>query len=70
MACHHISFPKSFEDGDASEWFKKFYICSKVNIGMGDAMKALKLLTLLEKEALATWLQLSEEEQADYETIK
>ena len=66
MANCHISEPKSFADGDASEWFKRFDICSKWRVGT----KALKLPTLLEGEALATWLELSEEQQADYETVK
>ena len=69
MASCHISVPKSSANGDASEWFKQFDICSKAN-EWRDKMKALKLLTLLEGEALATWLELSEEEQADYETAK
>ena len=31
-------------------------------------MKALKLLIFLERDTLATWLELSEEEQANYNT--
>ena len=33
-------------------------------------MKALKVPTLLEGEALASWLELTEEEQADFKTLK
>ncbi len=69
MANRHISVPKSFADGDAAEWFKRFDICSKAN-EWNDGMKARKLPTLLEGEALATWLELSEEEQGDYKTAK
>ena len=67
MVDRHI--PKSFTSGDACEWFKRFEICSKAN-GWSDATKALKLPTLLEGEALAIWLELSEEEQSDYKSAK
>ena len=33
-------------------------------------MKALKVPTLLEGEVLASWLELTEEEQADFKTLK
>ena len=33
-------------------------------------MKAVKMPTLLEGEALAVWLELNEEEQGDYKTVK
>ena len=69
MANRHISVPKSFANGDASEWFKRFDICSRAN-EWSDETKALKLPTLLEGEALATWLDLSEEEQANYGRAK
>ena len=51
--------------GDVREWFQRFEICCKAN-AWDDAKKALKLPTLLEGEALAVWLELSEAEQADY----
>jgi hypothetical protein len=51
------------------EWFKKFEICCKAN-NWNDATKAVKLPTLLEGEALAIWLEFSEDEQASYETAK
>ena len=69
MASHHITVPKPYPEGDASEWFKQFNICSKAN-EWGHGTKALKLPTLLEGEALATWLELSEGEQAEYEVAK
>ena len=34
--------------------------------GWNDETKAVKLLTLLEGQALALWLELSEEEEGDY----
>ena len=37
---------------------------------LGAATKALKLPMLLEGEALATWLDLSKDEQGNYETAK
>ena len=49
--------------------FKRFEICSKAN-QWNDATKAVKLLTLLEGEALAIWLGLSEEEQDDFFVVK
>ena len=65
----HISLPKPFSSGDVSEWFRRFEICSKANKWKEDT-QALKLPTLLEGEALAVWLELSEAEQANVETAK
>ena len=61
--------PKPFASGDADEWFKKFDLCCKAN-KWDAAAQALKLPTLLEGEALAIWLELSEDEQATYATAK
>ena len=69
MAAGHISVPKSFCDGDAREWFQRFEICCSAN-QWNDEVKARKLPTLFEGEALAIWLELSEEQQADYEVAK
>ncbi len=69
MADRHISIPRTFTEGDIVEWLKRFDICSKAN-GWNDQTKASKLPTLLEGEALATWLELSDEEQRDYKTAK
>ena len=69
MANRHISVPISVANGDASEWLKRFDICSRAN-EWSNGTKALKLLTLLEGEALATWLELSEEEQSHYRIAK
>ena len=66
MAERHVSVPKQFASGDANEWFKRFDICSRAN-GWNDAAKALKLPTLLEGEALAIWLEISEDIQGSYE---
>ena len=66
MAERHISVPKPFASGDASEWFQRFDICSRAN-GWSAETKATKLPTLLEGEALAIWLELSEEQQGSYE---
>ena len=65
----HISIPKSFSEGNAREWFQRFEICCQAN-GWNDEVKALKLPTLLEGEALAVWLELSQEEQKDIATAK
>ena len=58
----HVGVPKVFASGDATEWFKRFDICS--------AAKAAKLPTLLDGEALAVWLELDEDEQKDYKGAK
>ena len=65
----HISIPKSFSEGNAREWFQRFDICCQAN-GWSDEVKALKLPTLLEGEALAVWLELSQEEQKDIARAK
>ena len=65
----HISLPKPFSTGDAVEWFQRFEICSRAN-EWNDAKKALKLPTLLEGEALAVWVELTDDEQKDYAVTK
>ena len=69
MAATHVSIPKSFSSGDAREWFQKFKICSDAN-GWDGAKKAKKLPTLLEGEALAAWMELTEEEKRDFGVVK
>lgn len=69
MAERHVSIPKSFASGDAIEWFTRYEICCKAN-DWKDGTPVLKLPTLLEGEALAVWLELSEEQQADYKAAK
>ena len=69
MAECHFSVPKLFANGNVNEWFKRYEICCKAN-GWNKATIALKLLTLLEGEALAVWLELSEEQQQSYPTAK
>ena len=70
MAATHVSIPKSFSSGDAREWsFQKFEICSDAN-GWDGAKKAKKLPTLLEGEALAAWMELTEEERRDFGVVK
>ena len=61
----HISVPRPFDSGDITEWLNRFEICAKAN-GWDAAVKAVKLPTLLEGEALAIWLDFTEEEQGDY----
>ena len=65
----HVSLPKTFDTGKASEWFQCFEICCRAN-GWDNDKKALKLPTLLEGEALAVWLELTEDEQKDYAATK
>lgn len=59
MAEHHISIPKPFSSGNATEWLQRFEVCSKSNNWNND-MKAVKLPTLLEGEAFAVWQELPE----------
>ena len=65
MAQKHISVPRPFASGNITEWLIRFEICSKAN-GWDDDVKAVKLPTLLEGEALAVWLDLTEEQQKVY----
>ena len=65
----HVSLSKPFTTGDAVEWFQRFEICSHAN-DWNDAKKALKLPTLLEGEALAIWVELTDDEQKDYAITK
>ena len=69
MAATHVSIPKSFSGGDVREWFQKFEICSEAN-GWDGAKKAKKLPTLLEGEALAAWMELTEDEKKDFGVLK
>jgi len=65
----HISLPSVFSEGDPTEWFKRYEICCNAN-DWNDEMKAKKLPTLLEGEALVTWLELTTEQQGSYELGK
>ena len=48
----HINVLRSFESGNITEWLSHFEICAKAN-GWDATVKAVKLLTILEGEALA-----------------
>ena len=65
----HISLPAPFSNGDPVEWFRRFEICCRAN-DWGAEMKAKKLPTLLEGEAIAVWFELTSEEQDTYGTAK
>ena len=69
MTTTAISVPKQFSEGNPAEWFQRFEICCSAN-GWGDETKAKRLPTLLEGEALAVWLELSEAEQKSYKDAK
>ena len=60
---------KAVREWGCGEWFKRFEICCKAN-AWDEKAKVLKLPTLLEGEALATWMELSEDEQGDYGAAK
>ena len=65
----HVTLPKTFDTGKASEWFQRLEICCRANGWDNDKM-ALKLTTLLEGEALTVWLELSPDEQKNYAVTK
>lgn len=69
MVERHVSIPRAFSSGDVCEWLQRFEICSRAN-KWDNAAQALKLPTFLEGEALAVWIELTEEEQSDYNTVK
>ena len=64
-----ISLPKPFAEGNPVEWFQKYDICCTAN-GRENEATAKRLPTLLEGEALAVWLELSEAEQKSYKDAK
>ena len=51
------------------EWLQGFEICSRAN-KWDNAVQALELPTFLEGEALAVCIELTEEEQSNYNTVK
>ena len=65
----HISVPKSFSGGDEKEWLQRFEICCESN-AWTEAIKLRKLPTLLEGEALAVWLEMSDDEKDTYGAAK
>ena len=65
----HISLLNIFSKGDLTKWFKRYEICCNVN-DWGDELKAKKPPTLLEGEALVTWLELTFEQQSNYGQAK
>ena len=56
--------PRPFESGNIIKWLSRFEIHAKAN-GWDATVKAVKLPTLLEDEALAVWLDLTKEDQAN-----
>lgn len=69
MAYKHISLPQTFSSGDPTEWFGRYNLCCKANSWENDMM-ALKLPTLLEGEALAIWMDLTEDQQKSFTDAK
>ena len=55
------SLPKPFSRGNVSEWLQRFDICCEAN-SWNDDIRVKKLPTLLEGEALAIWLELTDVE--------
>ena len=69
MSASAISVPKPFTEGNPVEWFQRYDIRCTAN-GWEDEVKAKRLPTLLEGEALAVWLELSKTEQKAYSDAK
>jgi len=69
MVERHISLPKPFLSGDAKDLLQRFEICSVAN-GWKAEDQAIKLPMLLEGEAITVWLELTTEQQKEYETAK
>ena len=67
MADRFVSIPRVFDSGDFEEWLERYEICAAVNEWKE---KALRLPTLLEKEALAVYLELDEETRKEYQALK
>ncbi len=69
MTQRHISVPLMFSAKDVRELILRFEICSKANKWSKETM-SLKLPMLSEFEALATWVELSEDVQVNYDATK
>jgi len=60
-----ISLPKPFAEGNPVKWFQKNDIFCTAD-GWENEAKAKRLSTLLEGEAIAVWLELSDAKQKSY----
>ena len=69
MAERFVSLPQIFENGNVEEWLQRFEICADAN-NWKDKERALRIPTLLEKEALVVYLELPGELRKDYNSIK
>ena len=64
-----LAYLSRFQVGDVKEWFQWFEISTRAN-GWEVGTKVKKLPTLLEGEALAVWLELTNAQQEDYAESK
>ena len=69
MAEQYVSLPRPFSSGDVKDWFQQFDICMRAN-GWDAETKAKKLPILLEGEALAVLLELTSEQQVNYDETR
>ena len=70
MVEKHVALPRSFSGGRGfDEWIQKFEICAVAN-DWDEAKQAKKIPTLLEGEALMTYLELSDGDKNNYGRIK
>ena len=69
MAIRHVGILTSFAEGGAADWFRCFNIYCRAN-EWDEIIKARKLPTILEGEALAICVELGEDVQFDYSKVK
>ena len=62
----HVSLPGRYTDVDFTDWLERFAAANKLD----KKTRALKLPTLLEKEAFVAWLSIPEETRKDYDEVK
>ncbi|KFD49261.1 hypothetical protein M513_09813 [Trichuris suis] len=63
-----VSLPRPFENGSFTEWLLKFDLCANAN-GWDDAVKRLKLPTLLEGEAFLVYRSVSPDNCKSYREL-
>jgi hypothetical protein len=69
MVDKHIALPKTLSDtGELEEWLAKFEICASAN-GWSDERKAAKILTFLEGEVLVAYIEMADQDKADYDRL-
>ncbi|CDW60788.1 zf-CCHC domain containing protein [Trichuris trichiura] len=63
-----VTLPRPFENGNFTEWLLKFELCANAN-GWDDAVKRLKLPTLLEGEAFLVYRSVGPDNSKSYREL-